>query len=779
MSERDECPAGVPVRSGRALRPERPERPEQPEQPERPDRAGRSEHPDRPEHPERPENLRRGEHPGHFARAVPAEPVLEVTGLGVAFGSGAGAVRAVRGVSYAVRPGEVLGIVGESGSGKSVASLAVMGLLPPHARATGSVRLLGREILGATEKTLTAFRGKTISMVFQDPLSALTPVYRVGDQIAEAVRIHQRVTRRQAAQRAVELLDLVGIPNAAQRAKAFPHEFSGGMRQRAVIAMAIANDPDVIICDEPTTALDVTIQAQVLEVLKRAQRETGAAIIMITHDLGVVAGFADRVMVMYAGRSVEVGSVDDVYYRSRMPYTMGLLGSIPRLDVGGAQPLVPIGGTPPSPAALPPGCPFEPRCPMAVPACGLREPPLEAVGSPDHLAACIRSGEIEIANWSPAEVYRVGAGQGDAEGRTGQGGGEGGDGGDATGAVAHEQPVRPRGEREVVLAVSDLTKHHPLMKGTLFRRRVGTVHAVDGISFDIREMETLGLVGESGCGKTTTLMEILELTRPQRGTIAVLGHDTSAVGARERMAIRRDLQVVFQDPLASLDPRMTVYDLIAEPLRAHGFRDPGRRIRELLGLVGLEPGHAARYPQDFSGGQRQRIGIARALALEPRLVVLDEPVSALDVSIQAGVINLLEDLKGRLGLSYLFVAHDLAVVRHIADRVAVMYLGKIAEIGRVDEVYDAPMHPYTQALLSAVPVPDPRKERSRRRILLEGDLPSPADPPSGCRFRTRCPKFKILDETGRSRCVNEEPQVRPLGQDHGASCHFAEKLDVV
>ncbi|WP_309298437.1 ABC transporter ATP-binding protein [Streptosporangium carneum] len=727
-----------------------------------------------------------------------------MTGLDVTFGSGPGAVHAVRGVSYAVRPGEVLGIVGESGSGKSVTSLAVMGLLPSHARVTGSVRLLGREILGATEKTLTAFRGKTISMVFQDPLSALTPVYRVGDQIAEAVRIHQRVTRQQAAKRAVELLDLVGIPNAAQRAKAFPHEFSGGMRQRAVIAMAIANDPDVIICDEPTTALDVTIQAQVLEVLKRAQQETGAAIVMITHDLGVVAGFADRVMVMYAGRSVEVGGVDDVYYRSRMPYTMGLLGSIPRLDEGGAQPLVPIRGTPPSPAALPPGCPFQPRCPIAVPACVLEEPAPAAVGSPGHLAACVRSGEIEIAGWSPAEVYQVGSapGRGDAGGREDSGeradggapgspaqgvteGAPEGSAGNSAGSAgaagaAQEQPVRPpRGERAVVLAVSGLVKNYPLMKGAIFRRRVGTVHAVDGISFDIRETETLGLVGESGCGKTTTLMEILELATPQRGTIVVLGRDTSTIGARERMAVRRDMQVVFQDPLASLDPRMTVYDIVAEPLRAHGVPNPGPRVRELLGLVGLDPGHAARYPQDFSGGQRQRVGIARALALEPRLVVLDEPVSALDVSIQAGVINLLEDLKSRLGLSYLFVAHDLAVVRHIADRVAVMYLGKIAEIGRVGEVYDTPMHPYTQALLSAIPLPDPRKERSRRRILLEGDLPSPAEPPSGCRFRTRCPKFRTLDEIGRSRCVNEEPQVRPFGEDHGVSCHFAEKLEVV
>ncbi|MFC4061115.1 dipeptide ABC transporter ATP-binding protein [Planomonospora corallina] len=691
-------------------------------------------------------------------------PVLEVADLDVTFGSGPGAVHAVRGVSYALRPGEVLGIVGESGSGKSVTSLAVMGLLPPHARVTGSVRLQGQEILGASEKRLTAFRGRTISMVFQDPLSALTPVYRVGDQIAEAVRIHQDVGREAAAKRAVELLDLVGIPNPAQRARAFPHEFSGGMRQRAVIAMAIANDPDVIICDEPTTALDVTIQAQVLEVLKTAQRETGAAIVMITHDLGVVAGFVDRVLVMYAGRPVETGTVDDIYYRPRMPYTIGLLASVPRMDRPAGR-LIPIEGNPPSPAALPPGCPFAPRCPMEIPECNEGEPVLAPVGTRGQRAACIRAHEIEARDLPPEEVY---------------GTAEEDEGGPAAAEAAERAAPERRERREAVLEVDGLVRHYPLLKGAIFKRRVGTVHAVDGIGFDIRRGETLGLVGESGCGKTTTLMQILELARPQAGAITVLGRDTASMTARDRMAVRRDMQVVFQDPLAALDPRMTVYDILAEPLRTHGVRNAGPRVRELLTLVGLETGHAERYPQDFSGGQRQRIGIARALALEPKLVVLDEPVSALDVSIQAGVINLLEDLKVRLGLSYLFVAHDLSVVRHIADRIAVMYLGKIAEIGRVDLVYGTPTHPYTQALLSAIPLPDPEKERSRARILLEGDLPSPAAPPSGCRFRTRCPKFRdVLTDGERVLCVNEEPVIRPLDEDQGAACHYAEKIKVV
>ncbi|MFI7696318.1 dipeptide ABC transporter ATP-binding protein [Nonomuraea sp. NPDC049655] len=672
-----------------------------------------------------------------------ANPVLEVSDLHVSFGD----VRAVRGVTYSVSPGEVLGIVGESGSGKSVTSAAVMGLLPPSARVTGSVRLHGKELIGASERELTRFRGKTVSMVFQDPLSALTPVYRVGDQIAEAVRVHQRVSKENAAVKAVELLELVGIPSPSERALAFPHEFSGGMRQRVMIAMAIANDPDVIICDEPTTALDVTIQAQVLEVLKKAQRKTGAAIIMITHDLGVVAGFADRVLVMYAGRPVEVGDVDDIYYRMRMPYTAGLLASIPRVDRGGRQPLLPIAGNPPSPAALPPGCPFAPRCPLKIHECDAAEPPLFEVAT-GHRAACIR--------W---EIVRP------------QGPGRHAAGEPVAPAVRAEQPV---------LEVDGLVKDYPLLKGALFKRRVGTVHAVAGVSFDIRRGETLGLVGESGSGKTTTLTQILELVPPQEGRVVVLGRDTARLDGPGRTAIRRDMQVVFQDPMASLDPRMTVYDILAEPLRTHGERRPGRRVGELLALVGLDPAHAARYPQDFSGGQRQRIGIARALALEPRLLVLDEPVSALDVSIQAGVINLLGSLRSRLGLSYLFVAHDLAVVRYIADRVAVMYLGRIAEIGQVDAVYGAPAHPYTQALLSAIPLPDPARERVRERILLEGDLPSPAHPPTGCRFRTRCPKFRsVLTHDERALCVDVEPEVLPVGDDQGAACHYAERLDVV
>ncbi len=708
-------------------------------------------------------------------------PVLEVTDLNVTFGglNGNPDVRAVRGVSYSVRRGEVLGIVGESGSGKSVSSMAAMGLLPEHARITGSVRLHGEEILGLDDRAMARKRGRVISMVFQDPLSGLTPVYTVGDQLAEAVLIHDpSAPKARARARAVELLELVGIPNAAQRYRSFPHEFSGGMRQRVMIAMAMANNPDVIICDEPTTALDVTIQAQILDLLRTARRETGAAIVMITHDLGVVAGFVDRVLVMYAGRPVETGRVDDIYYRSRMPYTMGLLGAVPRMDLEHQGALVPIKGTPPSLADLPPGCPFAPRCPLARPECDLAEPELLTIGAqpsgeeireggaaarPDagreadaeaQRVACVRSGEITDRGWTAQDIYPV-----------------------------PEIPDSPaaagdRADRAEMLRVEDLVKHHVLTKGAVFKRRVGSVYAVDGIDFDIREGETLALVGESGCGKSSTLMEIMDLAKPQRGTISVMGRDVAALGRADRFALRRDMQIVFQDPMSSLDPRMTVFDIIAEPLRTHGGRadEVTRRVYELIDLVGLNTEHVTRFPAEFSGGQRQRIGIARALALEPKLLVLDEPVSALDVSIQAGVVNLLQELQARLGLSYLFVAHDLSVVRHIADRVAVMYLGRIVEIGDTRSVYSRPSHPYTQALLSAIPIPDPEKERARTHIVLDGDLPSPADPPSGCRFRTRCQKFALLPEADREQCRSVEPQILAVNDgDQAAACHFAER----
>ncbi|WP_380279439.1 dipeptide ABC transporter ATP-binding protein [Kitasatospora purpeofusca] len=683
-------------------------------------------------------------------------PLLHVHDLRVDFTGprGTAPVPAVRGVDLTLRRGETLGIVGESGSGKSVTALAVLGLLPGTARVRGSVRLDGRELVGLPGRELAAVRGRRIAMVFQDPLSAFTPVYRIGEQLVEALRVHRPGLDRSAARRrAAELLDLVGIPTPDRALDSFPHEFSGGMRQRAMIAMAVANDPDVLLADEPTTALDVTIQAQVLDVLRTARRETGAALVLVSHDLGVIAGMADRVAVMYAGRVVETAGVDELFAAPRHPYTLGLVGAVPRLD-GRRGPLVPIPGTPAPMAELPDGCPFAARCPLAEDRCRTVEPPLAGDG---HLAACVRAGELAERRPAPGEVYPVPE------------------------LPAAAGPPLPRAQRPAVLEVTGLTRTFPLLRGTVFKRRVGSVHAVDGVELSIREGETLGLVGESGSGKSTTLFELLRLAAPESGRIELLGRDTAGLSRAEAHRMRSRLQIVFQDPMASLDPRMPVGDIVAEPLRAQRAAkgEIARRVPELLRQVGLDPAHAVRYPHQFSGGQRQRISIARALAVRPRLLVLDEPVSALDVSIQAGVLNLLQSLKAELGLSYLFVSHDLSVIRHLADRVSVMYLGRTVEQGEVSAVFERPRHPYTRALLSAVPLPDPAAERARARVLLAGDPPSPTVRHTGCPFRARCPVHPGLDAAARDRCANEAPPLAaaadPVSADHQAACHFPQE----
>ncbi|MFJ8308700.1 MULTISPECIES: dipeptide ABC transporter ATP-binding protein [unclassified Streptomyces] len=716
---------------------------------------------------------------------------------------------AVRGVSFSLARGEVLGLVGESGSGKSATALAMVGLLPSNATVRGSVRLGPAELVGASDRELSAVRGRRIGMVFQDPLSAFTPVYRIGDQIAEAVRAHQDVSRERARARAVELLDLVGIPEPDVRAAAFPHEFSGGMRQRAMIAMAMANDPDVLLADEPTTALDVTIQAQILDVLRTAQRETGAAMVLVSHDLGVIAGVADRVAVMYAGRMVETGPVDALFPGPAMPYTMGLIGAVPRLDRAGSA-LVPIPGSPPGAGAMLEGCAFAPRCPLAEDRCTEAVPQLRTVGAPDRDQA--RHGGPSLALKALGEIEDAGWGRtssaGSAKNQPLRRLRSGGPGAEPPGGLEHlaacvrageiaEQglgvldvypvPQIPesaqRAAGEPVLKVERLVKTFPVLKGGAFKRRVGTVHAVDGVDLAIRAGETLALVGESGSGKSTTLFELLSLERPEGGAIELFGKAPAGLGKAERRALRGQVQIVFQDPMASLDPRMPVGDIIAEPLRAQGAdrASAARRIPELLEQVGLDPAAAERFPHEFSGGQRQRIGIARALSVEPKLLVLDEPVSALDVSVQAGVLNLLRRLKSELGLAYLFVSHDLSVVRHIADRVSVVYLGRTVEAGTVEDVFERPRHPYTQALLSAVPVPDPERERERRRgrILLAGDPPSPTRRYEGCRFRGRCPVYVTLEPEQQKRCATEDPRPTAHAADHVAACHFPRVREVV
>ena len=692
------------------------------------------------------------------AQGMASEPVISVRDLTVSFASEAGTVHAVRGMNFDLYPGKTLGIVGESGSGKSVTSMAIMGLLDKNASVKGSITYHGEELLNKSDFEMSEIRGKGIAMVFQDPLSALTPVFSIGDQIKEALVTHNpKMTEQQIHDRSIELMNLVGIPDPEGRLKSFPHEFSGGMRQRVMIAMAIANDPDVIIADEPTTALDVTIQAQVLEVLRKAQRETGAAVIFITHDLGVIAGVADDIVVMYAGRPVEKADVDSIFDHPAMPYTMGLLGAVPRSDRERNSRLVPIPGSPMNLVNMPKGCPFAPRCPLATDICHTTEPAMEPVpGRPGQFVACHRTQEIVSKGLTFHDVYTV------AE------------------AAKSKFAGVPRDERKMVLDVKHMRKTFPLTAGGFLRRKIGEVKAVDDVTLDVREGETVALVGESGSGKSTTLMEIMEFKQPQDGEIEMFGTKLEHKIPREkRRELRSAVQYVFQDPMSSLDPRLPIYDILAEPMKVqHYSKEQIReRIGELMRLVELNPDQVDRFPTQFSGGQRQRIAIARALSVNPQLVLLDEPVSALDVSIQAGVINLLEDLQNKLGVAYLFVAHNLSVVRHISSRVAVMYLGRIVESGDTEDVFEHPLHPYTQALISAVPVPDPKAERTRQRIVLEGEVPSPTETFEGCPFMGRCPLMPKLSAEQQARCRGERPALRPYDTSrpsgHQVACHFA------
>ena len=670
---------------------------------------------------------------------------LRVRGLTVTFVGSGRPVPAVRGIDLDVAANEVLGIVGESGSGKSVASLAISGLLPPTAQVSGSIQLEGLEVIGLDSEALRQMRGRDVGMVFQDPTTTLNPVLPVGRQVIEGQVAHGKVAAAKAEQRAVELLREVDISDPQGRARQFPHQFSGGMRQRAVIAMAMSGHPKLIIADEPTTALDVTVQAQVLAVLARRQADTGAAVILITHDLGVVAEVAHKVAVMYGGRIVESGLVDEIFKHPRHPYTVGLLRSIPRIDTVDTR-LVPIIGQPPTPAQLPTGCTFHPRCAIGRnrPVCAAQDPALRSV-APDHASACHFPDEVAqlLADTAPRSP--------------------------ALPPVAHPASGAAG---QALLVVDQLQVYYPIKAG-LLRRRTGWVRAVDGVSLTVHAGETVGLVGESGCGKTTTGRAIMGLLAKSGGRVVFDGQDITNL-PRERMrTVRRNMQYIFQDPYSSLNPVLTVGDIVAEPLRIHGLYDElggAKWVAQLFDLVGLSSSMVNRYPQEFSGGQRQRIGIARALALKPRLLILDEPVAALDVSIQAQVINLLQDLQRELSLAYLFIAHDLSVVRHISDRVAVMYLGRIVEESTKAALYAMPTHPYTQSLMSAVPVPDPSLRATRRRIILEGDIPNPASPPAGCHFHPRC--FKATD-----RCRSQAPAYAAYpGSPTHVACHHAGPL---
>jgi len=658
-------------------------------------------------------------------------PILEIDDLSVTFPSADGPVHAVRGVSLSVGAGAVVGLVGESGSGKSVTMLAALGLLPPDAVISGSVRYRGRELLPMSQRELASLRGDRIAMIFQDPVSSLSPIRRVGQQVAEAIRIHRpEVTRAEAATTAVELLSAAGLPHADRRAGDYPHQLSAGMCQRVMLAAAMANDPDLLIADEPTSALDVTIQAQVLDLMAATHRTRGLAIVVVTHDLGVLAQLAQEVAVMYAGRVVERGELGNVYRRPRHPYTHGLLGAVPRLDDGLGMTPTPIPGASPSPVHPRPGCAFSTRCPHAEPDCEDVDPVLRPVG--DGLTACHHAEAVppyEVSGRRPAVAQGRGA-------RTGQ----------------------------PVLSVVGLTE---VFHGRGARRgRHQSAQALSGASFDLFDSETLGLVGESGCGKSTLARCVLRLIEPTGGRVLFRGQDILAMKGTQLRGLRRHLQIMFQDSAGSLDPRMRVSAILAEPAIVQGASGPQSRARagELLEMVGLGTDLALRFPHELSGGERQRVGLARALAPGPDVVFLDEPVSALDVSVQAGVLDLLRRVREDTNRSYVLISHDLAVVGCVSDRVAVMYGGRIVEMGDCDDVYRWPAHPYTEALLSAVPVIDPACRRGVP-IVLNGEPPDAGRPSTGCRFRTRCWKAQDV-------CAVREPPFVELGPTHGAACHF-------
>jgi oligopeptide/dipeptide ABC transporter ATP-binding protein len=678
--------------------------------------------------------------------------VLEVNGLRAEFRASGKRVVAVDGVSLAVAAGESVGIVGESGCGKSTTGLAIMRLLPPNGRiAGGSVVLGGRDLTRLPEREMEKVRGNEVALIPQNPMTSLNPTRTVGDQIAEAVRLHRGANRRKARERALEVLSLVEMPRPGERLDQYAHELSGGLRQRVMIAMALACEPRLLIADEPTTALDVTIQAQILDLIDGLRERLNMAVILITHDMGVIAGRTDQVVVMYAGKVVERATTLALFNEMRHPYADALLAAVPRLGSSRSDRLVNIPGLPPDLSRLHQNCRFSSRCRFATERCRTEEPVLESVieGVPAQDSDAMAH---EFACFHPV----------DASSRTAIGSGASVPGAD----VARAEVIAAKPE---MLVVDRLVKEFPVTKGGIFRRKVGTVKAVSDVSFVVRRGEAFGLVGESGCGKTTIGWLSVALDRATSGAVRINGHELQKLRAGRLRELRADVQLMFQDPYSSLDPRQRVGDIVREPLRARGVgsvAEQRARVLEVLDEVGMSRESVSRYPHEFSGGQRQRIGLARALVLRPKLVVADEPVSALDVSVQAQILNLMKDLQERHDLAFVLISHDLAVVRYMVDTIGVMYLGKLVELGPAHEVYERPAHPYTRALLDAVPEPDPSAARAHRAAdTIRGELPSPVGPPSGRRFRTRCPRAE-------ARCAEQEPPLVPFGEGHTAACHF-------
>ena len=699
------------------------------------------------------------------AAAPNGDVVLEVENLRTEFHLRSGTVGAVDGVSFTVGAGECVGLVGESGCGKSTTGLSIMKLLPPVGHVVaGSIKLLGRDLGPLSESEMRLVRGNDAAMIFQDPMTSLNPTWTVGAQIGEAYRLHHYCSHAEALARAREVLELVRMPRPAERLSSFPHQLSGGLRQRVMIAMALVNSPRLLIADEPTTALDVTIQAQILDLIDSLRRDLEMAVILITHDLGVIAARANRVMVMYAGKIAEGADTGELFASMRHPYTEALFQSIPRFDQDRSQALHTIPGLPPDLMTPPPGCRFAPRCRNAQARCTEEEPLLAAetegarpgagVEHTETPAAesGIRAGEHCFACFYPVEASAA-ANRAQSIVVT---------------EPAPEAAVVEVASGDVLLSLTNVVKEFPVTAGAVLQRKIGTLQAVSGVSFDVRRGETFGLVGESGCGKTTIGWLITALHKPTSGEVHFAGQDLASLRWRNLRHARRDLQLMFQDPYASLDPRMRVGPTIREPLnvqRVGSRSDRRKRVAELLSEVGLSPKAAGLYPHEFSGGQRQRIGLARALALNPKLIVADEPVSALDVSIQAQILNLMRGLQEDHELTYVVISHDLAVVRYLADTIGVMYLGKLVEIGPAADVYERPAHPYTRGLIDAVPIPDPVLEKQREKETVAGELPSALDPPSGCRFRTRCPLAQDI-------CAEIEPPLRSFGGAHRAACHF-------
>jgi len=665
--------------------------------------------------------------------------LLAVNNLKVRFTMRNSFATAVDDFSFTIDPGECVGLVGESGCGKTTTGLAVMRLLPGNGKIVeGNVLLDGLDLATISEKDMQSQRGRTIALIPQDPMSSLNPTMKIGRQIGEGLRIHNGASDAEARQRALEVLDMVEMPRPSERLDQYPFELSGGLRQRVIIAMGLVCSPKLLIADEPTTALDVTIQAQILDILENLRKELDMAMLLITHDMGVIAGRADRVIVMYAGKKAEEATTTELFREMRHPYTQALLASMPNLENTEKYELSSIAGMPPNLSKEIVGCRFAPRCSYATAQCHAQEPDLTLIKG--HAFACFHptSGPMPAVIRERVEVQAV----------------KGEDG-------------------KELLRVEGLVKEYPIRSG-LVRHNVGAVHAVSGVTFSLKQGETLGLVGESGCGKTTIGRMLVGLEPVTAGEVYFDEKLVSAKGHRTPRVDRRDRQIMFQDPYSSLDPRMKVGQILGEPLQIQGEGSKAQqrdRVSELLELVGLDRMSADRYPHEFSGGQRQRIGFARALALNPRLIVADEPVSALDVSIQAQILNLMKDLQVEHNLSYVMVSHDLAVVYYMANTIAVMYLGKIVELGDAESVFRSPAHPYTQGLLDAVPVPDPDQARLRRGNQVRGELPSPVNPPSGCRFRTRCPKVQDI-------CASEEPLLQDFGPTQQAACHFPMKAPV-